>query len=623
MSQIQNSSPQFQINKIRVSRTSGLALRLENFSAGLNIVRGENSSGRTTLLKLFEFGLGSGNIKRNDFIPEIKQCEKVVLEVNLKGELYTIERTFLSSNYVEVYHGGIDDFPRSHSTKFSAGQDISGFLLNKLGVPSVTIIDEFTQKQKSISFEDVYDILYLDQAVGFSKIHARLSNSQRINVFKLLAKISTPKIYQLLLDIESLKRRKQALHDDFDAIERFFGEMKLMMPREIQLKTEELIQQKTTFNSSLEEVRRQLRADPDYADPARAEILQLEQMLDQHIQEQYYAMQTLNDYITLENSLLADLDKSERMQLSAELLSTFEFTQCPRCLQSITEEMKSREIHGDCSLCARTLLDDVENNHGVEIYKSQIESQLEELADLQQQYQSRIDSLSTTIEQTEKTLSKKRSEFDEAIQQFIAPVIRNIEIITDELSSIDKELQLLEEQRKWRTKIQSMRQDLNHIESQIETLKKTVQLMQEEENSAKSKLVHIENFFRQFIEDIYPDEVSKVVLNKKTFLPEINGHRYNAKSATEKNIAILGYHFALLKFSIEFDSYIPKFLVIDTLRQDDLEEDIYQGVLRKFKDLSDVYASELQIFMVVRESFVDFLGYEKVQLTGASRLLTI
>jgi len=50
-----DSSPSLVITEIRVSRKDGgLALQAKGFGKGLNVIRGENSTGRTTLLKLFE-----------------------------------------------------------------------------------------------------------------------------------------------------------------------------------------------------------------------------------------------------------------------------------------------------------------------------------------------------------------------------------------------------------------------------------------------------------------------------------------------------------------------------------------------------------------------------------------
>ena len=130
-----NPSPSIVIKKLRVRRTEGgLALNLEGLRRGLNVVRGDNSSGRTTLLQLFEFGLGA-NLRQSDFIPEIKDaCDFLLLEVELNGVAFTITRKFYGASNIEVYQGEIDTPLRNPSTILSAGREFSEFLLRRFRV---------------------------------------------------------------------------------------------------------------------------------------------------------------------------------------------------------------------------------------------------------------------------------------------------------------------------------------------------------------------------------------------------------------------------------------------------------------------------------------------------------
>lgn len=117
------NSPSLQIRQIRVRRKDDrggkLALNLGDFRKGLNIIRGDNSSGRTTLLQLFEFGLGA-NIRLSDFIPEVKEhCDFLLLEIALNNVIYTVQRKFYGSNQIEVYQGEIDAPLQGPSTYFT------------------------------------------------------------------------------------------------------------------------------------------------------------------------------------------------------------------------------------------------------------------------------------------------------------------------------------------------------------------------------------------------------------------------------------------------------------------------------------------------------------------------
>src|SRR5829696_9086279 len=99
--------PRLVLEELRVlSRDGRLALSVQ-FKSGLNVIRGESSSGRTTLLQLIEFGLGK-RLASHNFIPEISQCEKLVMQVILSGTRYTIERKFGKGSGQVSYYPIVD-----------------------------------------------------------------------------------------------------------------------------------------------------------------------------------------------------------------------------------------------------------------------------------------------------------------------------------------------------------------------------------------------------------------------------------------------------------------------------------------------------------------------------------
>src|SRR5690606_35602858 len=84
----------------------------ESFHEGLNIIRGENSSGKSTIMDFIFFGLG-GNL--TTWRAAAAQCERVILGVELNGVPITLSR------YVEpqplrpmlIYWGPFEDAVQS------------------------------------------------------------------------------------------------------------------------------------------------------------------------------------------------------------------------------------------------------------------------------------------------------------------------------------------------------------------------------------------------------------------------------------------------------------------------------------------------------------------------------
>ena len=61
----------------------------ERFHRGVNIIRGQNSSGKSTIIRFIFFALGGSYA---DFVPEALRCKMVVAEVEIGGSVYTLKR---------------------------------------------------------------------------------------------------------------------------------------------------------------------------------------------------------------------------------------------------------------------------------------------------------------------------------------------------------------------------------------------------------------------------------------------------------------------------------------------------------------------------------------------------
>ncbi len=63
----------------------------EVFSSGVNIIEGENSSGKTTLVKLLYHGLG-GTVQERQWSKAAKLCDRVFCELHIGRAKVTMSR---------------------------------------------------------------------------------------------------------------------------------------------------------------------------------------------------------------------------------------------------------------------------------------------------------------------------------------------------------------------------------------------------------------------------------------------------------------------------------------------------------------------------------------------------
>lgn len=618
----EKQSPSLFIKAIRVLGNSGIVLELSDLRRGINVIRGENSSGRTTLLKLFEFGFGADITVSRFFIPEIQECQRLLMEIELNGVIYTIDRKFgHGSNRVIVYQGAIDLLLRNES-HFSVGDEFSDFLLYRLDIPSIHYLDNYRERERKITFNDLYDALYIDQERGLSQIHARAGETKRKHVFKLLTKISLPDLYQVEVEEESLKKKRSDLENDFQAISRFFGSVNLPTPFAIQSQINQLNEQRSELEIQFQDLKLKLRSNPAYVDPLRTEILNLETILAAKQKDSFLTKQTLESYAELENQLYEDIDRISRVRISAIQLASFKFEKCPRCLQNITEEMQHNESIGNCGLCNRPLIKDSDDTDSLERHETQIKSQLDELLELQHYYRNSVSDIENEISILQTEVDEKRQALDDILREFVSPFLQEIESFGYKTAAANEEINRLTGLLQWRERLQKMREELEELSSEILKVQEQKKVLIEQEKLLRMALSNFEDYFYQFVSRTYPDFLDAKI-DQNTFLPIINGYDYTVKSATQRNMAILGYYYALLRFSLENSSNIPRFLIIDTLRRDDLSDDLYSAVLNEFKGLEDIYNKSFQLFLVVRE-LVEFLRDDEIlQLVDGKRLLRV
>jgi DNA repair exonuclease SbcCD ATPase subunit len=85
--------PTLIVRRLVVQRND-VAVYDEHFHEGVNVVRGENSSGKSTVLNCIFYGLG-GDLA--DWSEVALLCTRVVLEVELNGKIATLSREISSS----------------------------------------------------------------------------------------------------------------------------------------------------------------------------------------------------------------------------------------------------------------------------------------------------------------------------------------------------------------------------------------------------------------------------------------------------------------------------------------------------------------------------------------------
>lgn len=102
-------SPRLVVRRLKVMK-SGQPVFDEFFHTGLNIIRGENSSGKSTIMDFLYYSLG-GDVERGHWREAAASCDSVIAEISVNGRLVTLMREIEETPFqpMRVFYGTIDE----------------------------------------------------------------------------------------------------------------------------------------------------------------------------------------------------------------------------------------------------------------------------------------------------------------------------------------------------------------------------------------------------------------------------------------------------------------------------------------------------------------------------------
>lgn len=200
----------FAIKRLRVTQGSAVAYD-ENFHRGVNIIRGENSSGKSTIADFIFYGLGGEFDRWKD---GAAQCTAVRLEVETTESLLTLHRPIGTKlEPISLYYGGleesldkgIDHWHRLPIRRPSGGRELSvtQVLFRAAGIPEAPNLGN-----SNVTMHQVMRLLYADQQTPAGKVFRFESfdtRDIREAVGQLLIGINGYELYEAQIRLRDLK----------------------------------------------------------------------------------------------------------------------------------------------------------------------------------------------------------------------------------------------------------------------------------------------------------------------------------------------------------------------------------------------------------------------------------
>ncbi|MFL0076019.1 AAA family ATPase [Tenacibaculum maritimum] len=551
------------------------------FTAGINIIVGDNGSGKSTFSHFITYGLGGGVAPFNP-IPTKKKVNNskyslitddknnfVQLEVSINNQNYTLKRFIGRNDIFFEEKGEVNKLPIKRDIRY-APRIFSDWLLEKL---EITVFELYLGASSwLIGFKDIYRLLYHDQDSDPKKIFKEPSAENFIADSSIIRK----SIFEILIGVSS--EEYNIKFNDFKEAERKKNESKSILESfkniHFYLEKESLEERK----KQLSELEGQLEKLNDKRDSYQKENTNTSDKTEQltNIQTELIELEiTISDNSIIKNNYVIEKNKVERLlddqknQISQiekiifthDKLNLFSLEICPFCMSNVDSKK------GHC-ICGSEIKDD---DYEKFVYKS---SEYKDILDHKKKSLKSIeiafDSYNSELETLESSL-KIDKEKAIKLKENLKKIINSIEFsgnsdLIDELN--DKILEAREEILTIEN-IVSLLKEKNVLEEKektdkgdFDTKKEAYEEIQKKFN--KNNKETIKEFSKIYSELLSESSAkSNYAEINDDYMPYIDRGEYKERS-TIVPIRLM-YYFAFLSMGLKKDTVKhPRFLLIDT-----------------------------------------------------------
>lgn len=334
----------------------------EKFHSGLNIIRGENSSGKSTIMDFIFYGLG-GDLMEHQWRETALLCDTVAMGVRLNGKDVALQRDIeqKSSQPMRIFFGpsaeafesGAAGWER-YSFRRGNSESFSQVMFRLLGLPEV----QYGEANTKITMNQILRLLYSDQLSSVEKLFRGQPFDDAVTrqtVGHLLLGAFSEDYYAAKLNLKTYEAEFKDVNSRITSLIRLHG-------REGHPLTEEWLDQEyRRLKGELEKLNAQIEATEEQVFSA-----QFEDRLSLNDQEATYArvkalqaqIGKINeelDFLELEASDSADfiasltkkLDALHESKMVIDELNALSFEFCPACFAPA----HGTDIEGSCPLC--------------------------------------------------------------------------------------------------------------------------------------------------------------------------------------------------------------------------------------------------------------------------------
>lgn len=605
-------NPSFSVRRFKVFQGGHEAFDCI-FHKGVNVIRGRNSSGKTTIMDLLAFSIGAENIR---WKPQALLCTLTLTEVllNNKPACFKREISKESMRPLSIFWGTMDDaiesapnqwetYPFKRSEK---SLSFSQIILNSMDMPLAQ-----GEGASILTMHQILRVLYADQPSVHSPIFRNDIFDKaltRETVGDYLCGIFDDKLYSSLIELKQvdsmLTTKVTELKSIFSVLGRSGQSENIHF---IEQKIKSLESQKNELYEKLNGLKGRTVAEGNNKNADREKTNTLRKRLNKAKEEEVknsdkiavLEMEVADSEMFI-NELEARYQALNESGVAREFFSNVQFQFCPSCLS---------ELHttpdGSCTLC-KSLTPEGSEAPQLLRMKNEISVQLKESKFLLKHNSEELNKLKIQAPELKKNVQALVREYEGISTIWENAYEIEFESLTKAIGRIEEEINQAYESQKLSDVITELQNERNNLQSRKDILESLIESLQGKEQSRKVDIAKtVEDIMFRLLkldlplqtEFIDPKQVNFSFVDNEVY---VNG----SKNFSESSAVVLRhiFHLALLTASLN-KTYmrLPRFLMLDGIDDGGMEKERSHNLQKIIVQETQTYLYDFQLIYATSE----------------------
>ncbi|GIJ08466.1 hypothetical protein ACFFMR_26210 [Micromonospora andamanensis] len=608
------------------------------FNPGLNLIIGDITTGKTTLVRLIRAMLGT---MPNGLPPEVDHLQAIRGHVMLGSRAWQIYRPRTTTGDALVEISEVHPEPNREVVALRlpvarSDRTYSTFLLDQLQIPAVSVPQARTEPTGTLTPVTMTDWLgyciitgdELDTEVFGHKRQWR--DVKRRWVFELAYGYYEQELAQLNAELRRVELQLASLENDAAIRARFLADTPFADTGVLDLQLaarlgelEQIVTHRRNLGAAASEVPgvQELRQTLLATRTRRAEVTDRLARLEAQITD-------LND---LRRQLSSQSARLTRAIVADEWLVDFDFVVCPRCGNDIDAARTDPHL---CYLCLQQPRP-APSQSQLLTEQDRIASQISETDEVIKSRHRAQESLHREALHLDQLITELTANLDQQTQAFVSDRATRIEHYAARQAQLESEIQRLREYAALFRRHEEQLVGRETLEAEQERLRARINSQELSQIDAEDNVLALERRILEYLQELHIPDLGQelsVKINRKTYLPEVAGRTFEELSSQGlKTLVNIAHALAHHTVAIDRDLPLPGLLILDGLSANSGHEgfdlDRVRDVYRLLRQVAEQYRGALQVIAIdnelARNILLEFVDHVVLTLTQEDRLIRI